>query len=143
MADACLGLSRYRKAASASRGDPLLSKDSHFQLQDETAQLLADRQRSPAAVQAASCSEFRAAQHTSARSALLDVNGVVAAVCCHENVLLAIDMLGHECFAYYEVRLARRQIPFATCVVLNDHALFQSCALIQCSINECDRAADR
>jgi hypothetical protein len=107
-ADACMGMRRFAKSASAQRGlEPLISNTPFM---SEEVVKAAQERRPHAAdssdARAAACSDFKAADLSAAEATKYDRTGVAAFLCRHGFVMRACTMFGPENFTYYEVMLA-------------------------------------
>lgn len=107
--DACMGLRRFKKSATASRGLPSLHHSTPFlseaHVQQKLAELRADDDTH--AIAEGDCAKFKAAPAilSGNRSQHYDRLGVAALCCRHEHVLQACSLHSEENYTYYEILL--------------------------------------
>jgi len=102
--DACVGLRRFRAAASSSLDLQPLAAGGLFVPEHQVAERLVQRGKM-ADPDAVACSQFKAAQVFGRRAANYDRLGVAAFACRHGFVPAMVSLHTEENFVYYEVLL--------------------------------------
>ena len=106
IADACLGITHLRSAASKMHAIEPFYNHGPF-LSDQTVQDFLTERRGLAAGlwEPPSCVDFKAVGSLGRRSGVLDIFGMAALVCRHEFTMVAANLFTEENFAYYDLML--------------------------------------